>query len=147
MSAPDEIAATCDYRAAGCFNIRAAGLRPMAISFEQKRDLGASQPLSCGRAGIAGDGRAGFDQQWPPSLRNNLDLRQNFLFFLRRNVRPRVSEPVQLILELGPKLPAPECRPNCGVQLLHPPVCKIVQHIEHDPSRQDDGATDDRGLE
>jgi hypothetical protein len=76
--------------------------------------------LRLGRISL--DGRGRFEQERPPPVCDHLDLRQDLRFLFGREVRLRVGELIELVLELGPELPAPSDvadrseRSNCCIR-------------------------------
>ena len=103
--------------------------------------------LRLGRISL--DGRGRFEQERPPAVCDHLDLRQDLRFLFGRQVRLRIGELIELVLELGPELPAAErCGgPQRAFDLLHAPVGEIVQDVEHDPCGYDNGGGNDHGLD
>src|SRR5262249_38088934 len=95
------------------------------------------------------DRRGGLLEEGPPAIGNNPDLRENLLFLLRRKIGSWIGEPIEFALELGPKAMAAERSRGADglLELFHPPRREVVQQIEQNPSRHDDGRADDDGFD
>src|SRR5262249_43880154 len=104
---------------------------------------------SLGLLRIPFDRRGRLLEEWPPAIGNDLDLRENLLFLLRRKIGSGIGEPIELALELGPKTIAAEGGRGADrlLELFHPPRREVVQQIEQNPSRHNDSCADDDGFD
>jgi hypothetical protein len=64
--------------------------------------------VSFPNVGPSFDGRYRLHQERPPTIGDDFDLCQDPLFLFWRDIGLRISEMIELALELGPELPGPD---------------------------------------